>query len=148
MVRFRPSRHAAIIAAAALSLAIASFALAWPAAAQGGGMSERQIMQMLGPMMQDENFNEELEDFAAEHDLDPNMLRAMVAKQKGKKSGKMSQRQIMKVLGPMMQDEDFNEKLDDFAAENNLDPNMLRAMMAKQQGARGAAKQLQQQIQQ
>jgi ribosomal protein S6 len=131
-------RHAAIVAAAASSLAVASFALAWPAAAQTGSMSQRQIMKMLGPMMQDANFDEELEDFAEEHNLDPNMLRAMVAKQMGRKSGRMSQRQIMKMLGPMMQDPDFNEKLEDFADEHNLDPNVLRAMVAKQKGGKGA----------
>ena len=85
MVRLMPSCHAATVAAAGLALAFTSFALSWPAAAQGGGMSQRQIMQMLGPMTQDENFNEELEDFAEEHDLDPNMLRAMMAKQMGKR---------------------------------------------------------------
>jgi len=105
-------------------------------------------MKMLGPMMQDENFNEELDDFAAEHNLDPNMLRAMVAKQRGRKSGRMSQRQIMKMLGPMMQDENFNEELEDFADEHNLDPNMLRAMMAKHKGMGGMSKQMQQQMRQ
>jgi hypothetical protein len=105
-------------------------------------------MKMLGPMMQDENFNEELEDFAAEHNLDPKMLRAMVAKQRGRKSGRMSQRQIMQMLGPMMQDENFNEELEDFADEHNLDPDMLRAMMAKQKGMGGMNKQLQQQMRQ
>ena len=95
MVRLMPSRHAATVAAAGLALAFTSFALAWPAAAQGGGMSQRQIMQMLGPMMQDENFNEELEDFAEEHDLDPNMLRAMMAKQMGKRGmSKQLQKQM------------------------------------------------------
>ncbi len=138
-------RHAVIVVAAALSLAVASFALAWPAAAQTGGMSQRQIMKMLGPMMQDPDFNEKLEDFADEHNLDPNMLRAMVAKQMGRKSGRMSQRQIMKMLGPMMQDPDFNEKLEDFADEHNLDPNMLRAMVAKQMG-RKSGKMSQRQI--
>jgi spermidine/putrescine-binding protein len=69
-------RHAAMLAAA-LSLAVVLPAA--PAAAQ---MSERQIMQVLGPMMNDEDFNEKLEDFADEHDLDPNMLKAMVARQK------------------------------------------------------------------
>ncbi len=141
-------RHAATVAAAALSLALASFALASPAAAQTGGMSQRQIMKVLGPMMQDSDFNEKLEDFAEEHNLDPNMLRAMVAKQKGRQGGKMSQRQIMQMLGPMMQDSDFNEKLEDFADEHNLDPDMLRAMVAKQKGGAGMTKQLQKQMMQ
>ena len=153
MVRSKQSfhvqlRHATTVAAAALSLAFTSFAFVGPAAAQTGGMSQRQIMKMLGPMMQDENFNEELEDFAAEHNLDPKMLRAMVAKQRGRKSGRMSQRQIMQMLGPMMQDENFNEELEDFADEHNLDPDMLRAMMAKQKGMGGMNKQLQQQMRQ
>lgn len=92
MVRMMPSCRAAILAAAALSLAFASFALSWPAAAQ---MSQRQIMQMLGPMMQDEDFNEQLEDFAEEHNLDPNMLRAMMAKQMGKRGmSKQLQKQM------------------------------------------------------
>jgi siroheme synthase (precorrin-2 oxidase/ferrochelatase) len=92
MIRLMPSCHAATVAAAGLALALASFALVTPAAAQ---MSQRQIMQMLGPMMQDENFNEELEDFAEEHDLDPNMLRAMVAKQMGKRGmSKQLQKQM------------------------------------------------------
>jgi siroheme synthase (precorrin-2 oxidase/ferrochelatase) len=90
MVRLMPSCRVAIIAAAALSLAFASFALTWPAAAQ---MSQRQMMQMLGPMMQDENFDEELEDFAEEHNLDPNMLRAMLAKQMGKSGMKQLRKQ-------------------------------------------------------
>jgi hypothetical protein len=95
MIRLLPSCHAAAVAAAGLALAFASFALAWPAAAQSGGMSQRQIMQMLGPMMQDENFNEELEDFAEEHNLDPNMLRAMMAKQMGKRGmSKQQQKQM------------------------------------------------------
>jgi hypothetical protein len=95
MIRLMPSCHAATVAAAGLALALASFALTWPAAAQGGGMSQRQIMQMLGPMMQDENFNEELEDFAEEHNLDPNMLRAMMAKQMGKRGmSKQLQKQM------------------------------------------------------
>jgi ribosomal protein S6 len=152
MVRSKQSFHVqlrhATVAAAALSLAFTSFVLVEPAAAQTGGMSQRQIMKMLGPMMQDENFNEELEDFAAEHNLDPNMLRSMVAKQRGRKSGRMSQRQIMQMLGPMMQDENFNEELEDFADEHNLDPDMLRAMMAKQKGMGGMTKQLQQQMRQ
>ncbi len=92
MIRLMPSCHAATVAAAGLALALASFALVTPAAAQ---MSQRQIMQMLGPMMQDENFNEELEDFAEEHDLDPNMLRAMMAKQMGKRGmSKQLQKQM------------------------------------------------------
>jgi siroheme synthase (precorrin-2 oxidase/ferrochelatase) len=92
MIRLMPSCHAATVAAASLALAFASFALTWPAAAQ---MSQRQIMQMLGPMMQDENFNEELEDFAEEHNLDPNMLRAMMAKQMGKRGmSKQLQKQM------------------------------------------------------
>jgi siroheme synthase (precorrin-2 oxidase/ferrochelatase) len=92
MIRLMPSCHAATVAAAGLALALASFALVTPAAAQ---MSQRQIMQMLGPMMQGENFNEELEDFAEEHDLDPNMLRAMMAKQMGKRGmSKQLQKQM------------------------------------------------------
>jgi siroheme synthase (precorrin-2 oxidase/ferrochelatase) len=100
MVRLMPSCRAAILAAAALSLACASFALSWPAAAQ---MSQRQIMQMLGPMMQDEDFNEELEDFAEEHNLDPNMLRAMMAKQMGKRG--MS-KQLRKQMQQKKQNDD------------------------------------------
>jgi ribosomal protein S6 len=153
MARFRKSfhvqlHHAATVAAVAVALAVAPFVLLSPAAAQTGGMSQRQIMKMLGPMMQDENFNEELEDFASEHNLDPNMLRAMVAKQMGRKSGRLSQRQIMQMLGPMMQDENFNEELENFADEHNLDPDMLRAMVAKQKGGRGMTKQMQQQMMQ
>ena len=92
MICSMPSCHAATVAAAGLALALASFALVTPAAAQ---MSQRQIMQMLGPMMQDENFNEELEDFAEEHDLDSNMLRAMMAKQMGKRGmSKQLQKQM------------------------------------------------------
>jgi hypothetical protein len=139
-------RHAAVVAAAALALALASFALASPAAAQTGRMSQRQIMSVLGPMMQDPDFNEKLEEFADEHDLDPDMLRALVAKQRGMTSGRMSQRQIMQMLGPMMQDPDFNEKLEEFADEHDLDPDMLRAMVAKQQGGRGMTRQMQQQM--
>jgi ABC-type sugar transport system substrate-binding protein len=102
MVRFRlsfraQSCHAATVAAAALALAFASFALATPAAAQ---MSERQMMKMLGPMMQDENFNEELNDFAEEHDLDPNMLRAMLAKKGG-----MSKKQLRQMQQQQQQQE-------------------------------------------
>jgi len=52
------------------------------------------------------------------------------------------------MLGPMMQDEDFNEELEDFADEHDLDPNMLRAMLAKQMGKRGMSKQLRKQMQQ
>ena len=91
MVRVIQSRHAAAVAAAALSLGLASFGLAWPAAAQGNGMSQRQIMQMLGPMMQDENFDEELNDFAEEHNLDPKMLKAMIAKQTGQRGASKKQ---------------------------------------------------------
>jgi siroheme synthase (precorrin-2 oxidase/ferrochelatase) len=92
MVRLMPSCHAATVVAAGLALVFASFPLVWPAAAQ---MSQRQIMQMLGPMMQDENFNEELEEFAEEHNLDPNMLRAMMAKQMGKRGmSKQLQKQM------------------------------------------------------
>jgi siroheme synthase (precorrin-2 oxidase/ferrochelatase) len=92
MIRLMPSCHAATVAAAGLALVFASFTLSWPAAAQ---MSQRQIMQMLGPMMQDENFNEELEDFAEEHNLDPNVLRAMMAKQMGKRGmSKQQQKQM------------------------------------------------------
>jgi hypothetical protein len=54
----------------------------------------------------------------------------------------------MQILGPMMQDENFNEELEDFADEHNLDPDMLRAMMAKQKGMGGMTKQLQQQMRQ
>jgi hypothetical protein len=52
------------------------------------------------------------------------------------------------MLGPMMQDENFNEELEDFAEEHDLDPKMLRAMLAKQMGKRGMSKQLRKQMQQ
>jgi len=130
MARSVQSIHA--VTAATLALGLVFGVGLSPAAAQGQ-LSQRQIMQMLGPMMQDEDFNDELNDFAEEHNLDPDMLRAMVAKQMaGKRRGGMSQRQIMQMLGPMMQDEDFDDKLNDFAEEHNLDPDMLRAMVAKQ----------------
>jgi hypothetical protein len=32
----------------------------------------------------------------------------------------------------MMQDEDFDDELNEFAEEHNLDPDMLRAMIARQ----------------
>ena len=88
MARLVASRHAAVLTAA-LSLSFAPW-LVGPAAAQRG-MSERQIMQMLGPMMNDEDFNDKLEEFADEHDLDPNLLRAMIARQK---AGGMSKQQL------------------------------------------------------
>jgi hypothetical protein len=72
--------HCALAAALALAGTFVS-----PASAQ---MSERQIMKMLGPMMQDPNFNEELEEFADENNLDPNMLRALMAS-RGKGGTKM-----------------------------------------------------------
>jgi uncharacterized protein YneF (UPF0154 family) len=140
-------RHAATVAAAALLFVLTSFVPLGPAAAQTGGMSQRQIMKTLGPMMQDEDFNEKLEEFAEEHNLDPDMLRAMIARQKSGKGGKLSQRQIIRTLRPMMQDEDFNEKLEEFAEEHDLYPDMLRAMMAKQ-GGRGSTRQLQQYMRQ
>jgi lipoprotein-anchoring transpeptidase ErfK/SrfK len=97
MVRFVPSFHAKALQTRLRSAALCHCALAvaavlllagsvvTPAAAQ---MSERQIMQKLGPMMQSEDFNEQLEEFAEENDLDPNMLRALVAK-RGKGGKKM-----------------------------------------------------------
>jgi hypothetical protein len=72
-----------MILAATLALALAPW-LAAPAAAQ---MSERAILQALTPMMNDPDFDEKLEDFAEEHDLDPNMLRALVAAQKARTGG-------------------------------------------------------------
>jgi hypothetical protein len=81
-------QHVAMLAAA-LSLVVTL-----PPATAAAQMSERQIMQTLGPMMNDEDFNEKLEDFADEHDLDPNMLKAMIAQQKRRGMSKQQLRQM------------------------------------------------------
>jgi hypothetical protein len=91
-LRFAVVCHCALVAAVVLACAGVGV---MPAAAQK--MSERQIMKILEPMMQSEDFNEQLEDFAEEHDLDPNMLRALVAKRGrgGKKMLNQMQQQQM-----------------------------------------------------
>ena len=81
MARSVQSIHAVTAATLAIGLA---FAVGLSPTDAQGQMSQRQIMQMLGPMMQDENFDDELNDFAEEHNLDPDMLRALVAKQKAR----------------------------------------------------------------
>lgn len=43
---------------------------------------------------------------------------------------------MMRQLQGMMGDPDFNEKINDFAEEHDMDPNQLKAMLAKQQGMR------------
>jgi len=96
------SRHAAILTAA-LSLSFAS-SLVGPAAAQRG-MSDRQIMQMLGPMMNDADFNDKLEDFANEYGLDPNLLRAMIARQKARGMSKQQLRQQQQMQGEKPDDD-------------------------------------------
>jgi hypothetical protein len=87
-----PPHRAAL--AASLLLATVALALAGPAAAQS--MSQRQMMQLLAPMMQDPNFDSELNQFAAEHNLDPNMLKALIAKKMGPRARKQL-RQMQKM---------------------------------------------------
>ena len=99
MIHFRRYSHALVIAAV-LSPAFISMAAAQQ------GMSQRQIMQILGPMMQDEDFDEKLTEFAEEHDMDPNKLRAMMARQQGMRGGKGMQQMQQQQMQQQMPGDD------------------------------------------
>lgn len=90
MVRSRRIFLLATRVAAAGALC-ATLVCAGPAGAQ---MSERAILQALTPMMNDPDFDEKLEDFADDHDLDPAMVRALMARQRGMGTRPSQQQQL------------------------------------------------------
>jgi hypothetical protein len=69
-----PLSRAALFAAASFAMVLACTG---PAAAQ---VNERVVIRELAPMMFDQNFDKEIDDYADEHDLDPDVVRNVMTR--------------------------------------------------------------------